>query len=93
MNTDTGEFKMFNDNEKIKPPWREWSIDELIEVKGGLFQVVGIDVGNNRVVLEGKSKQARKPLAKLFDDLADVSKLQEFQDVHNKMMESFVNKK
>jgi hypothetical protein len=69
MNTDTGEFKMFSVDEDMKPPWREWSVDELIEIKGGLFQVSSIDVENDTVTLKGRNKQARKPLAELFEKM------------------------
>ena len=33
MNCDTGRFENFNSGDDIKPPWREWSVDELIVVK------------------------------------------------------------
>lgn len=39
MNTDTGEFKLFAKEEEIKIPWREWSVDELVEIKGGCFKL------------------------------------------------------
>lgn len=93
MNCDTGEFKNLIEGEEIQRPWREWSVDELVEVKGGLFQVVGIDVKANRVVLEGRNKQARKPLGVLFDKFANAQKTPEYQGVHDKMMKSFVNDK
>jgi len=69
MNTDTGEFKNFPIGEKIKPPWREWSVDELVEIKGGLFQVVSIDVKNHRVTLEGRNKNTRVEIEKLFQKM------------------------
>jgi hypothetical protein len=65
MNTETGEFKNFGKDEEIKIPWREWSVDELVEIKGGLFQVVGIDVTNHRVTLEGRNKNTRIEIKKL----------------------------
>lgn len=65
MNNDTGKFRMFNEDEKIKPPWREWPVDELVEIKGGLFQVVDIDVTNHRVTLEGRNKHTRIEIEKL----------------------------
>lgn len=65
MNNDTGEFKNFGLGDEIKPPWREWSVDELIEIKGGLFQVISIDVKNHRVTLEGRNKNTRLAIEKL----------------------------
>lgn len=69
MNTETGKFENFNSGDDIKPPWREWSADELIEIKGGLFQVVNIDVANDTVTLRGRNKSARKPLEALANEL------------------------
>ena len=69
MNTDTGEFKNFYKDEVIKPPWREWSLDELLEIKGGLFQVVAIDVEKDTITLKGRNKQARNPLKELATKL------------------------
>jgi hypothetical protein len=73
MNTDTGRFGNFNNSENIKPPWREWAVDELIEIKGGLFQVINIDVSNDTVTLKGRNKQARKPL-EVLEKLLEQSK-------------------
>lgn len=69
MNTDTGRFGNFDKDEKLKPPWVEWSVDELLEIKGGLFQVVSIDVANDTVTLRGRNKSARKPLESLAKEL------------------------
>jgi hypothetical protein len=72
MNSDTGAFKEFAGDDDIKPPWTEWSVDELIEIKGGLFQVVNIDVANDSVTLRGRNKQARKPLEALASQLKGI---------------------
>ena len=60
MNTETGAFKNFSKDENIPEGWVEWTEDELIEIKGGLFRVVEINVEADTIKLKGINKQARK---------------------------------
>lgn len=54
MNPDTGEIKAFADG-FIPLGWREWILEEIVEVKGCTFRVIGINIAENTIKLKGVS--------------------------------------